>query len=65
MGGGLRTWNFPGVLKKENVEIPGVNQKRSGISVMIKKKSGGIPSFLIFVLEFPSGATKLCGISKG
>ena len=31
-GAGVEDMEFPGVLKKEHVEIPGVNYKRSGIS---------------------------------
>ena len=29
---------FPGILKKEHVEIPGVNSKRSGISSSDQEK---------------------------
>ena len=50
-GGGwvLWTWNFPGVLKKEHVEIPGSNKKELEFPAVIKKKSCGISICLGFL----------------
>ena len=36
--GGDKDMEFPGILKKEHVEIPGVNSKRSGISSSDQEK---------------------------
>ena len=48
---------FPGVSKKEYVEISGVNQKISGISSNVKKNSCGIPWM---DLGFELGISKGC-----
>ena len=57
---------FPGVLKKDHVEIPGVKQKRSAIS------RGGQEKFMwnfngswFLVFEFPRGLAQFCKISRG
>ena len=55
---------FPGVLIKQNVEIPGVSTKRSG-------NYWGNPGKIMWnfheswllALEIPMGATQFCGIS--
>ena len=51
---------------KEYVEIPGVNEKRSGISSSDQEElMWNFHRSWFFALEFPRGATQLCGISKG
>ena len=57
---------FPGVLKKDHVEIPGVKQKRSAIS------RGGQEKFMwnfngswFLAFEFPRGLAQFCKISRG
>ena len=36
--GGVEEMEFPGVLKKEHVEIPGKKKKSSGISMGVQEK---------------------------
>ena len=63
--GGLRTWNFWGSLRK-NVEIPGVDQKRSGNSRGIQEKlMWNFHGSWFLTLEFPRAATQICRISRG
>ena len=64
--GGVEDMEFPGVLKKEHVEILGINLKRSGISrVCSRKIHVEFPWVLFLTLEFPRGATQFWRISRG
>ena len=57
---------FPSALKKEHVEIPGVNQKQSRISRAGQEKiTWSFPGSWFLVLEFPRDVTQFCGISRG
>ena len=56
---------FPEGLKKWNVENPGVNKKRSGISRYDQEKNSvEFPWVLVFVLGIPMGVTRFGEISK-
>ena len=60
---------FPGVLKKEHVEIPGVNLKRSGISMehvqeKLKLNFHG-PWLLTLGFSRVTRVTQFCRISRG
>ena len=56
---------FPGVLKKENVEIPGVNFKKSRISRGVQAKTHvEFHGSCFLTLEFPKGVTEFCRISR-
>ena len=67
--GGVEDMEFPGVLKKEHVDIPGVNKKEVESPGVFKKNScGGIFMGLLFwpwSLEFPRAVTQFCRIFKG
>ena len=58
---------FPGVLKKKHVEIPGVSLKRSGNSRGVQEKLmwNFHGSIFDFALEFARGVTQTCRISSG
>ena len=62
---GIKDIKFLGVLKKEHVEISGLNQKRSGISKGFQEKlMWNFHGSSFFTLEFLSGATQFCKISR-
>ena len=53
---GVKEMEFPGVFKKKNVEIPGVNLKRSGISEDYQEKiMRNFHGSWFLALEFPNG----------
>ena len=54
--GAVEDMEFPGVLKKEHVEIFGVNLERSGISRSVNKSC----AISIWVLVFDTGVSKGC-----
>ena len=57
---------IPGVLKKEHVEITEFNSKRSGIASSDQEKVMRNFHWSWFsAMEFPRGATQLCGIFSG
>ena len=58
--GKLRTWNLK-KLKKQNMEIPGVNKKRCGISI----GSGSLVFGLGNSNAMAMGVMQFCGISRG
>ena len=47
--------DFPGVLKKQQVEFPGVNFKNVEFPALIKKKSCGIPGLLVLGVKISEG----------
>ena len=55
---------FSGLLKKQNVEIPGVN-KQVEFPRMIQKYLCGISMGLGFWPEIPMDVTQFCSISRG
>ena len=66
-GGEVGSWN-PGGIKKKHVEIPGLYYKRNGISSSDQEKIMWNWNFRLScfsALEFPRGATQLCGILDG
>ena len=77
MGGRGKDMEFPGGLKKQNLETPGVNKKRSGISRHDQEKNSvEFPWVLVFDLGRSNGCDTiwwnfqgwsfiLSGISKG
>ena len=57
---------FPGVLKKKHMEIPGVNYKRSGNSRDVQEKlMWNFHESRFLTLEFRRGVTQICRISRG
>ena len=63
---GAEDTEFPGVLKNWNVEIPGVNTKRSGISKGDQEKIiWNFHGSWFLVSEIPIRVTQFCGISRG
>ena len=55
---------FTGLLKKEHVEIPGVNEKQVEFLWVIKKTLWYFHRPWFLALEFPRGVTQFCGISR-
>ena len=55
--GVVEDMEFPGVLKKENVKVPGINYKRSEISRGVQVKTH---VELPWVLVFDLGISKRC-----
>ena len=56
---GVEDMDFPGVLKKQKVEFPGVNFKNVEFPALIKKKSCGIPGLLVLGLKISEGCNTI------
>ena len=57
---------YSGVLQKQNVQIPGFNNKGSGISKGDQEQiMQNLHGFWFLALEIPMGVTQFCGISNG
>ena len=56
---GVEDMDFPGVLKKQQVEFPGVNFKNVEFPALIKKKSCGIPGLLVLGLKISEGCNTI------
>ena len=62
---GVEDMGFPGVLKKNHVEVLGVNLKRSAISRVVQEKTmWNFHGSLFLNLKFPRGVTKFCRNSR-
>ena len=62
---GVEDMDFPGVLKKQQVEFPGVKFKNVEFPALIKKKSCGIPGLLVLGVKISEGRNTICGVSRG
>ena len=63
---GVGDKKFPWVLKKEHVEISGLNEKGSGISREdLERIMWNFRRSWVLALEFPRGVTQFCRMSRG